>query len=261
MLLSTVIIILREVLEAALLVSVLLALTKQLKLPSGWIFWSAGLGMFGTFIYADNIFSISDWFDGVGQEVINAFLQYAIFIFLLVLMFLLSKLRNKAELNINFITTTMCIIVLSAITREGSEILIYLQNFATTMDHLSAVIAGTVIGAGIGCSIGIMCYFFLCNFVHGWSVNIGLVFLVLIGSGMVSQATLSLIQADWLPSQAPLWNSGNIVSESSVVGQLLYAVIGYESTPTAVQVGFYVVGMTLLIVAILPVHKSYSAKK
>jgi len=78
-------------------------------------------------------------------------------------------------------------------------------------------------------------------------VNAGIVLLILIASGMLSQASLLLIQADWLPSQLPLWNSSAFISEKSVVGQLLYAVIGYEATPTPIQAGFYFGGLALSV--------------
>jgi high-affinity iron transporter len=70
--------------------------------------------------------------------------------------------------------------------------------------------------------------------------------LCLIGAGMVMQATLLLEQVDWLPSAQPLWDSSALVSEQSVTGELLYAVFGYEATPSAVQIGLYVGSLLLM---------------
>jgi high-affinity iron transporter len=145
------------------------------------------------------------------------------------------------------LTVIMGFIVVLAITREGSEVLIYLNNFTQTPDLISVVLSGAVIGAGIGCSVGIIVYYLLCNIAPRWSMNAGIVLLILISSGMISQASLLLIQADWLPSQLPLWDSSHYISEQSVVGQLLYAVMGYEATPTPVQAGFYFSGLLLSI--------------
>ena len=75
MLLSSVIIILREVLEAALLISVLLVLTRSLDKSFRWVLWALLAGMIGAMVYGISIDTISEWFDGVGQEVVNALLQ------------------------------------------------------------------------------------------------------------------------------------------------------------------------------------------
>ena len=82
-----------------------------------------------------------------------------------------------------------------------------------------------------------------------WIVGLGL--LSLVAAGMLSQAVLLLIQADWLPSQLPLWDSSDWLSESFVTGQLLYALIGYEATPTGLQASFYFGGLLLFLVVVV----------
>jgi len=85
---------------------------------------------------------------------------------------------------------------------------------------------------------------------------VGLGLLSLVAAGMLSQAVLLLIQADWLPSQLPLWDTSEWLSENSVTGQLLYALIGYEATPTALQAFFYFGGLLLfLVVAVFSVRQ------
>ncbi len=247
MLLNSVIIILREVLEASLLISVLLVFSKQLNLSYRWIVWALVIGFSGAFFYAANISSVSGWFDGVGQELTNALLQQGIFILLLFIIILVVLQFRRKNANTHILTIMMGLIVSLAIIREGSEIFIYLTNFTQAKDLFLIVISGAVIGAGIGCSIGIIVYYLLCNIASRWSLNVGSVLLILIAAGMVSQASLLLIQADWLPSQLPLWDSSDFISEQSVIGQLLYAVIGYEATPTPIQAGLYCGALTLLI--------------
>lgn len=65
---------------------------------------------------------------------------------------------------------------------------------------------------------------------------------------MTLQIAQLLAQADWIPSQYPLWNSSALISENSLTGQLLYALIGYEATPTPIQIISYLISLLLIIV-------------
>jgi high-affinity iron transporter len=143
----------------------------------------------------------------------------------------------------------MALVVTLAITREGFEILVYLLGFAGNLQQLLVVLIGSAIGAGIGISIGALVYYLLRSLPRGPSLLTSLLLLVLVAAGLVSQAALLLIQADWLPSQLPLWDSSGLIAEDSVTGQLLYALIGYEATPTAIQAGFHATGALLMLIA------------
>ena len=79
MLINSVIIILREVLEAALIVSVLLALCQILQLSRRFFIPSFVLGGLLAIVYGTNIAFISMLFEGVGQEILNATLHFITF--------------------------------------------------------------------------------------------------------------------------------------------------------------------------------------
>jgi len=248
MLLNSVIILLREVLEASLLISILLAFSRALGLSCRWIVWALACGMVGAITYSIGISTVSDWFDGVGQEVINACLQILIYLLLLFLTILVSWRHKFTRPTDDLITLVMASVAAVAIMREGVEVLVYLYGFSTTLPHLLTVMTGAGIGTGIGLSVGALVYYFLVSLQPRWSLTLGAGMLALVAAGMLSQAVLLLIQADWLPSQLPLWDSSSLLSENSVPGQLLYALIGYEATPTAIQAGFYFGGLLLLLV-------------
>jgi high-affinity iron transporter len=61
------------------------------------------------------------------------------------------------------------------------------------------------------------------------------------------------MQGGLVESQLPVWDSSGWISETSVTGQLLYALLGYEATPSLKQLVFY--GATLvafLLVIVIP---------
>lgn len=240
MLINSVIIILREVFEAALIVSVLLVLCRILELPRRYFLSSLTLGGVLSILYANNIAFISMLFDGVGQEVVNAGLHLMTFVCLLFLIFSIGKR------SYNKVTIWALIGCLSAaLVREGSEIIIYIQGFVGVERLFETVIAGSFIGAGVGFSVGVFMYYLMVSLKQRKGVGVCLVALVFISASMVTQALQLLIQADIVISQAPLWNSSEWVSEGSITGQILYALLGYESTPTPVQVGGYFLSLAI----------------
>jgi len=257
MLLSSVIISLREVLEAALLFSVLLALTRQSGFNPRWVAWSILTGSIGACIYALNIDIISEWFEGVGQEIINAMMLISMYFLLVLYLFFFLRLINQKQLSKTGFVFLMVAISTLAITREGSELILYFISITHSENNYMAAIIGMTIGASIGLSMGLIFYYFLVNIKKKRAVYISLFLLLLVAAGMVSQASMSLIQADWLAAQLPIWDTSDWLSERSVPGQLLYAVIGYEATPTAIQFSWYLSGLILPIIFLTVLQIKY----
>jgi high-affinity iron transporter len=248
MLLTSVIVVLREVLESAILVSVLAALGSTLGISHRWLMLALGLGLAGAVGLNLGINNISDWFDGVGMEVVSAFMQYSIYLLLVALALLfLWNIRNAGGSSHLPFRTFMILIVALAVAREGVEVLIYMYAYSGSLPQFIPAVTGAIIGASIGISAGILLYYLLRLPAIAKSPVTGMVLLALIGAGLLSQAVLLLIQADWLPSHLPVWNTTDWLSESSVTGQLLYVLIGYEATPTAIQVAFYFGGLFVLL--------------
>jgi high-affinity iron transporter len=247
MLLSSVIFVLREVLEAALLLSLLLAMSKRLGISYRWVIVALATGLFGAAIYGFNIDLVSEWFEGVGQEVVNAALQIIIYILLCMLAALSVRRHQGHAASDALISLLMVASVMLAIVREGSEIMIYLSGFLQVTELLMPVLIGSIIGAGIGMSVGAVFYYALLNLAPRAAVVTGGVLLSLVAAGMAAQATQLLIQADWLPSQYPVWDSSWLVAEQSIFGQVLYALVGYEATPTPLQLFIHIASFILIV--------------
>ncbi|WP_323847430.1 FTR1 family protein [Microbulbifer magnicolonia] len=247
MLLTSVIIILREVLEAALLLSILLAMSRFLNLRVRWFWASLAMGVAGSILYGANLVAISNAFDGVGQELLNAGLQIAIYLLLLLIAALLIANRRRGAYKVPLLQGAMLLAVALAVLREGSEIYIYLMAFRHQPDLLPGVMAGALLGAGIGFSVGALFYYLLRGLPQQYTLLTACVLLTLVAGGMTLQAAQLLIQADWLPAQPPLWDSSVLVAEHSVVGQLLYALVGYEATPTLVEFLVYIASVSVMV--------------
>lgn len=257
MLINSVILILGETLEAALLISVLLAINTQSQRHSTWILFSFLGGIAGGSIYAYYMSSISEWFDYTGQEMINAQLHIGIACFLILFSWThFSDKNNNDKQTVKFSKNLLCQLsalgaVALAITREGAEIILYLTGMLHQKDMILSTMLGTSLGFGIGISIGVLLFFSLISFTRQASQALYIILLAVFTGNMLSQASVQLMQADWLSSSQALWDTSHYISESSVVGQLLYALIGYESTPSFWQVSAYASGISLVLSASL----------
>lgn len=256
MLLNSVVLVLREVLEAALLLSVMIAVSRILSLSVRWVFIAIAAGFAGAIAFGLTMHRISDLLGGVGQEISNAMIQLAVFGLLLATVFVVARCSRKFQPNGKTLPILMVFAVALAITREGSEILIYTLGFWQIDNYLSNIGIGSVVGACIGLSVGVLFYYLLLSQPTGRALALSTVLLVLIGSGMCAQAIALLIQADWISAAEPLWDTSNVLSESSLPGQLLYALIGYEASPSSREVMFYVGSLLAMIIAVIAGHRS-----
>lgn len=246
--LSAVIIILREALEASLIVSTLLVSSRIFGISNRWTPWALVSGVAGAAITALFLGTISEWFEGAGQELLNAAMLILVTLLLTGISFCIARCarRNKCPVGIRAMQAMLIGAMATAIIREGTEIVIYIYGFSYNGQMLVPVLLGGGIGLGIGISVGVLVYYGLLGLPARYILIVTPVLIALVASGMASEAVLYLIQANWLPSQMPLWDTGGWISEPSLLGQLLYALIAYEATPTPLQAGVH--GFTLLLI-------------
>lgn len=243
MFLSSAIIILREVLEAALLLGIFFALAQTLCIRQRWASAAILIGMLTTVGYAFSIGVISEYFEGAGQEIFNAALQFLIIILLFVINALLPTQKGRERI----IPLCMIITIVFSITREGSEIVIYFSSFLHQAEHRKMILLGGLLGAGIGFSVGALFYYLLVSFPRNRLIVVADVLLAFVAAGLVSQAINLLIQVDWLTAKPAIINTEQWLPEASIVGQMLYALIGYESTPGPQQLVAYLLVLFLML--------------
>lgn len=257
MLLTSVIIILREVLEAALLLSILLAMGRFSGLRTRWFYLSLVVGVAGAILYGNNLAGISNAFDGAGQELLDAGLQIAIYLLLLLIAALMVINHYRAPYRLMLLQGAMLLAVAFAVLREGSEIYVYLSAFRYQPEIFSSVLAGALLGAGIGFSVGALFYYLMLGLPRRYTLLVASVLLTLVGAGMTAQAAQLLIQVDWLPAQAPLWDTSALLPEESLPGQLLYALVSYEASPTPIEVAIYSISALLMVLLLGITHYVY----
>lgn len=251
MLISSVVIVLREVLEAALLISILLATSQRLGIGKRWLAGALAIGISAAVLYAHSLARISEWFDGVGQEVFNAGMQFGVCLAAIATAFMFARRHDRPSARGVLLPWMMATAVVLATAQEGAEIYLYVSGFLGVRELALSVGTGSVTGAGIGFSVGVLFYYLLLALRPRPALLISLALLALSAANMCRQAVLLLIQADWLQVGAALWDTSSLVDESSIFGQLLYALVGYEATPSVDEVGGYLLSLAAVAVASL----------
>jgi high-affinity iron transporter len=263
MLINSVILILQETVEAALLIGVLLALNIRLQSSVRWFWVGLALGFGGAILLANQMINISEWFDYAGQEVISTTLQAIIYLMGALCVWLVTTIRPEApdSRKVFAFSTSAALMIFCAVVREGQEIILYLYGFSNT-EYLQKTLAGGAMGFAIGVSMGTLLFYSLVDSEGHDRRTICLILLALFAGNMLSQSTVQLMQVDWLIQSPAVWDTSSIITEDSLLGELLYALVGYEATPTPIQSLAYIGGTSfVLCLAVVGTRRSMQLDK
>lgn len=239
--LSALIIVLREVLEAGLIISALLAAARIEGVASRNLLLGLLVGLGGAVAIAYGMDAISNVGGGIGQELLNALLDLAIILCLAACSGSALPGYRPALWGWSAAAAIAC-----AVSREASEIAIYASGFSASFSAFMPVLIGGIIGTGIGASIAALLYALLAYQPARRALHITAGLLALIAAGMAAEAVGYLDQAGLTPAQQPYWDTSDWLAEGSVYGQLLHALIGYEAAPTPLQLAAYAAVLLLI---------------
>jgi len=258
--LATAIIIFREVLEAALIITLVLAATRGVAGRGLWV--SAGVGAGAALAVVIALFAdvISAAAEGVGQELLNAAVLFAAVIMLgwhNVWMRrhgaeLVQEMRRwgQAVVDGERPLSVLSVVVGLAVLREGAEVVLFMHGVLATGTNGAAMLAGGVLGLAGGAALGAVLYFGLMRIPTRHVFNVSAWLLLLLAAGMASQGAAYLVQADVLPPLGQsLWDSSAVLSQRGLVGQMLHTLVGYVDRPMGIQLLFYVA--TLAVIGVL----------
>ncbi|HEX5864575.1 MAG TPA: FTR1 family protein [Casimicrobiaceae bacterium] len=253
------ILVFREVLEAALVVSVVFAATRGVPGRQRWIGSGIAAGVLGSVAVALSAGVIADAAAGMGQELFNAAVLFAAVVMIgwhaiwmathgRQLALQLQALGSEVSVGHRPLMALLLVVAL-AVLREGSEVVLFLFAQVAGGSDWVDIAGGIALGVAGGFATGLALYLGLLRIPvrHFFTATNWL--LLLLAAGMASQGARFLVQADLLPSLGPqLWDTSTLLSDRSLLGQTLHALIGYDARPAGVQVLFYVVTGMLIIV-------------
>jgi len=257
---ATAVIVFREILEASLIVSLVLAATKGLPRRSLYINGGIAAGILGAVMIAFLAEPIANFADGMGQELFNASVLILAVVMLTWHLVWMRKHSMQITSDIHGMARQLeqgkksmyaiSIIVGLAILREGAEIILLLYGMTAAGAGVTQQLTGGAIGLVAGASLGATIYFGLVKIPTRYFFKITSALILLLAAGLAAQAAAYLAQADFLPVfVTTMWDTSSILTEQSLFGQILHSLVGYTSQPSGIQVIFYLA--TILTIAIL----------
>jgi high-affinity iron transporter len=143
------------------------------------------------------------------------------------------------------------LLAFQAVGREGLETVVF---------TLAVVFSTSPASAGLGAAIGLLGALALavCIYRLGRTIDIGAFFrvvgalLMVFAAALLVDAVEDLQQLHWLPVVGrPLWNSGHLLAEGSSLGDVAHSFLGYVQQPNLLEVVVWVVYVAVAVTAFL----------
>jgi high-affinity iron transporter len=249
-LLAASVITLREGLEAALIVGILLGyLRKTNRSGLARYLWVGVLGATAASI------GVAAAIQSIGLELEGRAEMYfetgTVFLAVIILTYMIFWMRYQArtlrpslehDMDVRMQagqTWGLAGLAFIAVFREGVETVLFLSA-AMFVNHSATTLLGAVAGLLIAAAAGYLL------FTSALRLNLRLFFtltslvLLAFAAGLVTSGLHEMQESGLLPVVAgALWNTSSVLPDHSILGQLLNAVIGYRSQPSLLEVVGY----------------------
>lgn len=255
--LATAIIIFREVLEAAMIVSIVLAAAKGVAGRGRWVGLGVVLGVAGACLLAAFAGTIAEAIEGRGQELVNA----AILLMAVVMLgwhnVWMSKHGKELAGRMKAVghdvsvgdkpLSVLLIVVMAAVLREGSEVVLFTYSIYASGAQATSMLLGGAIGLTCGVLAGVLLYKGLLRIPTKYLFSVTGWMILLLAAGMAADAAGFLTQAGLLPPLVTsVWNTSWLLTEHSLFGKLMHVLVGYTQQPSAMQLIFYVATLVII---------------
>ncbi|MGH7125412.1 MAG: FTR1 family iron permease, partial [Stellaceae bacterium] len=252
------IIVFREVLEAALIVSIVLAASKGTARRGLWVTGGIMLGVLGACIVAGFAAEIADAVAGMGQELFNAAILFAAVGMLGWHNVWMGRHGKEMAMEASALGRevaagarplyALALVVGIAVLREGSETVLFLYGVAAGGGGgLLNMLGGGAIGIIAGAAMGTGLYLGLLRIPSRHLFAVTSWMILLLAAGLASQGAGFLAQADLLPALGnEVWDTSWLIDDDGVLGRVLHVLVGYTAHPAGIQLLFWLLTAAIL---------------
>jgi high-affinity iron transporter len=261
--LATLVIFLREGVEASMIVAILLAYLNRIGRRDRFRDVFAGVGAALVLATAGGVIVYETIRSYSGSRVQTIFETGTYLLAAGVLTYMTFWMRNHARsLSAELRARTdaaldgrarlgLGLLAFQAVGREGLETVVF-----TLAIVFSTTTAGALSGAAIGLAGALTIAFVIYRLGHRLNLArfftvIG-VLLMVFAAGLLADSVENLQQLGWLPVlNSPMWHTTSVLSEGSALGDVLHSFFGYSDAPTPFQLLIYVAYLAAVVAAYL----------
>jgi len=270
--LATLVIFLREGVEASMIIAILLAYLNRIGRRDHFrdVFIGVGAALLLATAGGAVAYETIRSYDGSRVQTIFETITFLVAATVLTYMTfwmrnharsLSKELRARAEAALDGRARWgLGLLAFQAVGREGLETVVF-----TLAIIFSTSAAGALTGAVIGLAGALCIAFVIYRLGHRLNLSrffrvIG-VLLIFFAAGLLANAVENLQQLGWLPVlEEPMWHSGRLLSENSALGDVLHSFFGYSDAPTPLQLLVYVAYLAIAALTYLGVWERVRAR-
>jgi len=269
--LGALIIVFREVIEAGLIVGIVMAATRGVTGRGRWITIGIAAGVLGAGIVAIFASGISQAFEGAGQELFNASILAVAVVMLMWHNAWMARHGREIADNMRDVgtavsegakpLTALAIVVGLAVLREGSEVVLFLYGILASGTSAVALLTGGMLGIAAGAAFTALTYFGLLAIPSRYIFSVTSWLIALLAAGMASQSVQFLNNAGLVVAlDSTVWDTSWLLSEGSLFGKMLHALIGYTERPSEMQLIVYIATLFAMFLLMRLVRPSPSER-
>jgi len=255
--LSSFLITLRETLEAALIIGIILSYlvrTKQTKYTT-FVYLGVISGIVVSIIGALLFTILAGGFYGRAEKIfegitmlVGALLLTTLILWMMKQKHSVRELEHKVGIELSAgHRFGLFLLVFVSVLREGIETVIFLgaASFASTNNNIIDALTGIMLAIFLGAAL----------FVGSMKINIKKFFsttnilLILFAAGLVAHGISELQAAKIIPTGIEhLWDINSIIDEKGPIGSMLKGLFGYNGNPSLIEVLGYAIYLTFVFV-------------
>ncbi len=246
---------LREGLEAALITGIILAYLAKIghRDHSRTVWAGVGFGVVASLLAGAVIFFTAGELEGRSEDLFEGTAMFAAVAVLTYMIFWMRKqainIRAHLQAQVHTAlesesTVALGLLAFVAVGREGIETALFM--FAATKAATPvAAIAGGLLGLGTAVIVGYLLYRGTYRLNLRTFFNVTSVLLLVFAAGLLAQGIAEFHSAG-IVTPLRLWDAHRLLDEGSPVGAFLQSLLGYHQYPSLVQIVAYIAYLVLV---------------
>jgi high-affinity iron transporter len=256
---------LREGLEAALIIGILVGALSKIRrtdlAPTVWLgtLTAVGVSILTAFLLTTFGMSLEDpaeaIFEGITMLIAAGILTWMIFWMGKQARFLKSELEagvNKAVASAG--KSPVFWLAFIAVVREGVELALFVTaaffagNQSGVTSDIIQTLVGTILGVGTAALLSWTLFATTVRLDLRRFFQVTGFLLILFAAGLIAHGVHEFNEVGWIPSVIEhVWNLDAVISETSLLGQLLKTLFGYSSSPSLTEMIAYFTYLAVVI--------------